>query len=70
MASNYGLLWLLYGLRWGIVACCFGPLGFSGRHEHPPRASREKMGQLALMDPKGSTRPYLGAQFFFLWDAR
>ena len=30
VACNYGLLWLIYGLRWGIVACYFGLLGFSG----------------------------------------
>ena len=23
-ACNYGLFWLMYGLPWGIVACCFG----------------------------------------------
>ena len=30
MAYNYGLLRLLYGLLYGIVACCFGLLGVPG----------------------------------------
>ena len=28
VAYNYGLLWLIYGLLWGVVACCFRLLGF------------------------------------------
>ena len=27
VAYNSGLLWLLYGLLLGLVACCFGLLG-------------------------------------------
>ena len=30
VAYNSGLLWLIYGLLYGIVACCFRLLGFSG----------------------------------------
>ena len=30
MAYNDGLLWLIYGLVYGIVACCFGLLGVPG----------------------------------------
>ena len=30
MASNFGLLWLIYGLLWGIVACYFRLLGVPG----------------------------------------
>ena len=30
MAHNYGLLWLIYGLLYGIVACHFGLLGVPG----------------------------------------
>ena len=30
MAHNYGLLWLIYGLLYGIVACYFGLLGVPG----------------------------------------
>ena len=31
MACDYGLLWLIYGLLWGIVACYFRLLGIPGR---------------------------------------
>ena len=31
IAFNYGLLWLLYGLLGGIVACWFWLLGVPGR---------------------------------------
>ena len=31
MAYNYGLLWLVYGLLYGIVACYFGLLGVPGK---------------------------------------
>ena len=30
VACNYGLLWLIYGLLWGLVACCFRLLGVPG----------------------------------------
>ena len=30
MAYNYGLLWLIYGLLYGIVACYFRLLGVPG----------------------------------------
>ena len=30
VALNLGLLWLIYGLLWGIVACDFWQLGFPG----------------------------------------
>ena len=30
VAYNDGLLWLIDGLLYGIVACCFGLLGFPG----------------------------------------
>ena len=30
MADKYGLLWLIYGLLYGIVACCFRLLGVPG----------------------------------------
>ena len=38
MAYNSGLLWLLYGLLLGIVACCFGLLGVPGTLGHSPEA--------------------------------
>ena len=31
VACNFGLLSVVFDSRWGIVACCFGPLSFSGR---------------------------------------
>ena len=30
-AYNSELLWFIYGLLWGIVACCFGLLGVPGK---------------------------------------
>ena len=36
VACNFGLLWLIYGLLWGIVACCFGLLGFPGKSHRVP----------------------------------
>ena len=34
VAYNYGLLLLIYGLLYGIVACYFRPLGVPGRYMH------------------------------------
>ena len=31
VAYNSGLLWLIYGLLWGVLACCFRLLGFPGQ---------------------------------------
>ena len=62
MACNYGLLWLIEGLLWGIVACSVRLLGvpgagFPGRFcIHPRLAFRRGASLLKIDGPQKEAR--------------
>ena len=42
MACNYGLLWIIHGLLWGVVAFYFRLLGVPGNHQFHGGPSQTK----------------------------
>ena len=66
VAHNFGQLWLIYDLLWGIVACYFGLLGVPGRAffcltclAHQALASQSQNLQDRCFHPVDSTRGHL-----------